>query len=189
MEAMVPHILNCEVGLKKEERGLPPRQMYEAVATHGYHVVKGDQGGPTMCGVILTTFQDWRRKQGKPTPTVEDLKRLGYDEWLAILKGVFWDPCRADEITNASVAMMLVDWTWVNGPAARKQAQRALGVTADGIIGPKTLAALNASPASAVFAKLRDARLRSYSAIVAAKPGQMRFYNGWCNRTNRIAIP
>lgn len=186
MESMVPHILRWEVGLKKEERGLPPRQMYEAVASHGYHVVKGDSGGPTMCGVIIDTFAEWRRRQGKPLPTIDELKRLSYDEWLQILKSLFWDPCKADLIVNASVAMMLVDWTWVNGPVARKQAQRALGVSADGIIGPRTLVALNAAPAVSVFTKLRDARLRSYDKIVAAKPGQMRFYNGWCNRTNSI---
>lgn len=186
MESMVPHILRWEVGLLPGEEKLSGKALYETVARRGYHCVAGDRGGPTMCGVTIGTFQGWRRKQGKPVPTVEDLKRLSYDEWLAILKSLFWDPCKADRIVNASVAMMLVDWRWVNGSQAVRDAQEVLGCVPDGIIGPKTLAALNASPASSVFARLKGARERSYRTIVANRPTQAKFLKGWLNRTNSI---
>ena len=186
MESMVPHILRWEVGLKPGEEKLSGKQLYDTVAGRGFHCVAGDRGGPTMCGVTLGTFTAWRRKQGKPAPTVGDLKRLSYDEWLAILISLFWDPCRADGIANASVAAMLVDWRWVNGGQAVRDAQEVLGCVPDGIVGPATLAALNASPASSVFARLKGARERSYRTIVANRPSQAKFLKGWLNRTDSI---
>lgn len=191
IEKLIPHVLRWENGIVLRT-GETPRQAYGRARAKGVTVTKGDSGGPTMCGVTLSTFIGWRRQQGKAVPTVADLRQLDYDEWLAILKHLFWDPCKADCITNQSVADMLVDWRWLNGPVAVRQAQAALGVTVDGIVGPKTLAALNStatrpclSPGE-VFARLQAARLRSYDKIVAAKPGQMKFYNGWVNRTNSI---
>lgn len=192
MEKMVPHILKWEVGQTKEERekkiwdSLTPRQIYDRVKGRGYHCIKGDRGEDTMCGVTLKTFREWRKRMGKPVPSVEDLKALQYDEWLAILKQFFWDPCKADNIKNQSIAQMLVDWRWVNGNQAVRDAQTVLSCVADGIVGPKTLAALNAPDSLSVFNRLKNARLRAYERIVQRSPSQMRFYNGWVNRTNSI---
>lgn len=186
VESIVPNVLHREVGVNKWEKNLPPRQMYEAVSRRGYHNVPGDKGGPTMCGVTWRTFADWRRRQGKPNPTLTELKKLTYDEWLEILKKMFWDPCQADKIENDSIAEMLVDWRWVNGGQAIRDAQTAFSLRQDGIVGPKTLAALNAKPASVVFERLKAARLASYRKIVARAPGQSKFYSGWVNRTNGI---
>ena len=192
MERMVPHILNWEVGQTQEEiknkiwDGLTPRQIYDRVKARGYHCIAGDRGEHTMCGVTLKTFREWRKKQGKPVPGVNDLKALQYDEWLAILKQIFWDPCKADQINNQSIAQMLVDWRWVNGNQAVRDAQTVLSCVADGIVGPKTLAALNASEAQSVFNRLKNARIRAYDKIVSRSPSQKKFYNGWLNRTNSI---
>lgn len=186
---MVPHILKWEVGLKAGEEKLGGRELYEKVAARGFHKIAGDRGGATMCGVTIGTFTDWRRKQGKGNPSEDDLRKLGYDEWLAIMKSLFWDPCKADKIGNDNVAMMLVDWRWVNGSQAVRDAQTVLSCVADGIVGPKTLAALNAKPASSVFARLKAARERAYRRIVERRPDQGKFLKGWLNRTNSIREP
>ena len=188
MESMVPIILSREIGLKDAERDLSADKMYESVARRGYHNLKGDKGGPTMCGVTLGTLIDWRRKQGKPKPTVGELRVLRYSEWLAILKSVFWDPCKADSIVNQSIAEMLVDWRWVNGTQAIRDAQTAFTLVPDGIIGPKTLAALNSTPAKTVFIRLKYAREASYRKIVQRNPSQQIFLKGWINRTNSIVF-
>ena len=187
MELMVPHILKWEVGLKSGEDKLSPRDLYNAVKSRGYHCIPGDRGEHTMCGVTLATFTDWRTKQGRPKPTIADLKALQYDEWIAILKSGFWNRCKADQISNQSIAEMLVDWCWVNGPVAIRKAQTVLSLVADGIIGPKTLTALNASDSHSVFNRLKGAREKSYHDIVALRPSQQIFLNGWLNRTNSIA--
>lgn len=185
-EFMIPHILHREVGLKKQEKELSPRMMYESVSKRGFHIISGDKGGPTMCGVTLNTFRMWRKNKGKPAPSISDLKRLTFDEWVAILRHLFWDPCRADEISNDSIAMMLVDWRWVNGLQAIRDAQNVLSLRQDGIVGPKTLAALNGPEPESIFTRLKAARLASYRKIVERNESQKIFFNGWVNRTNSI---
>ncbi len=192
IESMVPHILRWEVGQTKEEiknktwETLSPRQIYDLVRKRGYHYLPNDKGGPTMCGVTLTTFTEWRRRQGSGKPGIADLKKLEYDEWLSILKNLFWDPTKADRIANDSIALMLVDWRWVNGTQAIRNAQDTFSLVQDGIVGPKTLAALNADPADNVFMRLKNARKASYRRIVQRNPSQNAFYKGWINRTDSI---
>ncbi|MDE6380489.1 MAG: peptidoglycan domain protein, partial [Muribaculaceae bacterium] len=162
------------------------RMMDESVARRRYHNRPTDKGGPTMCGVTISTFAEWRRRQGKTIPTIGDLRGLKYDEWLAILKTLFWDPCMADKIQNASVAMMLVDWRWVNGTQAVRDAQNAFSLIQDGIVGQKTLAALNTPPPEEVFMRMKYAREASYRKIADRNPSQRVFLKGWISRTNSI---
>lgn len=188
IESIVGHVLHREVGLTEEQRKLSPKEMYACAATHGYHVIKDDKGGPTMCGVTMTTFIEWRLRQGRKRPTLSDLKNLDYNEWLSILKQMFWDSCEGDRIDNASVALMLVDWRWVNGTQAVRDMQTAFSLVQDGIVGPKTLAALNSKPAETVFMRLRYAREAAYRKIVHRNPTQKKFLNGWINRTRSIVF-
>ncbi len=185
IEKLIPHILLWENSISMKE-GETLKQTFERARKKGVHIVKGDLGGPTLVGVTLATFQDWRRRQGKPTPTQADLAKLNFEEWIAILKYIFWDPCKADDIHNQSIANMLVDWRWVNGTQAIRDAQFILGLVTDGIVGPKTLGALNATPAASVFSRLKTARENAYRKIVNNRPTQQRFLNGWINRTNDI---
>ena len=192
MEKMIPHILIWEVGQTKEEiktkawDKLTPRQIYDRVKLRGFHNIPGDRGKHTMCGVTFRTFTDWRTRHGKPKPTIANLKAVQYDEWLAILKELFWDPCKADLIHNQSIAEMLVDWRWVNGGQAVRDAQTVLVCVPDGVVGPKTLAALNDGDSLSVFNRLKGARERAYRTIVSRNPGQEKFLKGWLNRTDSI---
>lgn len=198
IEIMAPHILTWEVSVNDAVRkkrdamikaGASGRELYALLSPYGYHNIKGDSGKDTMCGVTIATFTDWRYYNGRPKPTVAELKALKYDEWLAMLKHVFWDRCKADQINNSSIALMMVDWCWLNGATtAIRQMQSAFGLATDGIIGPKSLAALNTLPASVTFGRLKTARERSYDRIVKARPSQQVFYNGWMNRTRSIGF-
>ena len=179
---IIPHILKWEVGLRPSELNLPPERMFASVAARGYHCIPGDKGGHTMCGVTLATYRTYVNPQG----TVEDLRKLSFDRWRDILKARFWDPCRADSINNHSVALMLVDWRWVNGTQAIRDAQSVLSLVPDGIVGPKTIAALNDPDSEGVFNRLRAARIRAYNRIVERSPSQKKFLKGWINRTESI---
>lgn len=174
------------MGLSTGESALPPKEIYEKVSKRGFHIIPGDSGGATMCGVTIGTFRDWRRKQGKPEPGTAELRQLGYEEWLAILRHFFWNPCRADEISNDSIAQMLVDWRWVNGTQAIRDAQNVLSMRQDGIVGPKTLAALNGADSRSIFLRLKGAREGSYRRIVSRDPKKGKFLKGWLNRTESI---
>ena len=100
-----------------------------------------DLGGATNMGVTIGTYEAYCRKKGYSKPTVERLKNLTKEEWTEILKTMYWDRWKADEIKSQSVADILVDWVWASGAHGIKIPQRLLGVSVDGIVGPKTIAA------------------------------------------------
>lgn len=118
--------------------------------------------------------------------TESGLKNISYAVWLDILKTLFWDKWRADEITNQSLANILVDWVWASGITGVKRPQRILGVSVDGIVGPKTLAAVNSSDPSKLFAELHADRLKHFQEIVNRSPTQKKFLKGWNRRVNGI---
>lgn len=137
-----------------------------------------DKGGPTNGGVTLATFRQYFGSD----KTVDDLRRMTDRQWCTVMKS-YWDRVQGDKILRQCVAEMLVDWHINSGTAGVKAAQRALGCTADGIVGKKTLAALN-SPAA--FEKLQDARLVFFVNIVKSRPNQIGMLTGWLRRLLKI---
>ncbi len=98
-----------------------------------------DLGGATNKGVTIATYEAYCKKKGYPKPTVERLKNLTQEEWTEILKTMYWDRWKADEIKSQSVANILVDWVWASGVHGIKIPQELAGVIPDGIVGPKTI--------------------------------------------------
>ena len=119
-----------------------------------------DLGGATNMGVTMATYKVYCKRKGRPEPAIDDLKHLSNDEWIDILKSLYWDKWKADQIKSQSVANILVDWVWASGNYGIKIPQELLGVTADGIVGKNTLAAVNNYPSQhELFDKIRQARL------------------------------
>lgn len=140
-----------------------------------------DPGGATNKGVTLSTF----RKYFGKTKTVNDLKHITDEQWNYVFKKGYWDRWKADEIKTQSIANLLVDWTFNSGTWGIKYPQQVLGVTADGVVGPKTIAAINNYPNQAeLFYKLWNRRKKHYEDIVKRNPSQKVFLKGWMNRLN-----
>ena len=99
---------------------------------------------------------------------------------------MYWDRWKADSITSQSLAEILVDWIWASGITGIKRPQRLLGLADDGIVGPKTLAAVNAAGSSRIFNKIKADRVKFCNEIVARKPSQKKWLAGWLNRINDI---
>ena len=82
-------------------------------------------------------------------------------------------------------ANLLVDWMWTSGNYGIKIPQRVLGVAIDGIVGRKTLAAINDYPdQKELFAKLWHEREDFFKRIAVGS--QKKFLKGWLNRLNGI---
>ncbi len=142
-----------------------------------------DLGGATNKGVTIGTYKEYRRRAGLPEPAVEDLKRLSDDEWTDILKTCYWNRWKADQIRNQSVANILVDWVWASGVHGIKIPQDLLGVSADGIVGRNTIAAVNDyEPQAELFGRIKQARYDFIDRICAQRPANNKFRNGWRNR-------
>lgn len=137
-----------------------------------------DTGGATMCGVTLATFRQYYGED----KTVADLRAMTEAQWRHIMKGGFWDKCWADQIRSQAVAEIIVDWCVNSGIGMIKKVQGIVGTRQDGVMGPKTLAAINAAKAQLLHFNIKAARAAYYETIVRNRPANMTFYDGWLNR-------
>lgn len=136
-----------------------------------------DKGGATMAGVTIKTY----RAYFGASKTVEDLKNISDAEWRYIMKR-YWDACQGDSIVNQSVAEIFVDWYVNAGGSAVRKFQYAFGLKSDGIVGRKTLAALNDPDARTTFNRIKSARESYYRKLVITTPSNSKFLKGWLNR-------
>lgn len=145
-----------------------------------------DLGGATNMGVTIGTYEAYCRKKGYPRPTVERLKNLTKEEWHNIFKSLYWDRWKADSINNQAVANIIVDWVWASGVHGIKRPQKLLGVAADGLVGPKTIAAINAADPRKLFDAIKADRAKFIDEICKARPKNEKYRKGWMNRINAI---
>jgi lysozyme family protein len=160
---------------------------YEAVilSEGGYRLtnIPGDRGGQTYAGISRTMNPSWPgwdyidRGETPPTQMVRSFYRAGW-----------WLPIRGDDIADQRVAASVFNFA-VNTSAygepklAVKLAQLVVGVTPDGDLGPKTLAALNAFNPELFLARFALAKVARYAAICNKDRSQSRFLLGWLNRS------
>lgn len=149
----------------------------------GYINDQADLGKQTNKGVTLSTY---RSVFGK-NKTVSDLKKITDEQWVFIFKKFYWDKWKADDIKDQNVANILVDWLWCSGSYGIKIPQRVLGVSVDGIVGSKTIAAINARDGRELFDTIKQERKDFIDRICQTRPQNRKFKNGWMNRINSLA--
>ena len=89
-----------------------------------------------------------------------------------------------DKIAHQRLQHQLIDFAVLSGPAiAIQKLQEAVGADIDGILGPDTLAKVNALDGVVVGNKLVAARVKMICKIVVKHPSQLRFLSGWVNRS------
>lgn len=145
-----------------------------------------DLGGATNKGITIGTFGEYKKRKGLPSPTVQELKNLSENEWYEIFKTMYWDRWRGDEIKSQSVANILVDWVWASGVHGIRRPQAILGVLVDGIVGAKTIAALNAAYPDRLFEAIKADRAKFIDEICKARPKNEKYRKGWMNRINAL---
>ena len=134
----------------------------------------------TMKGITLEVYQ----KHFGRNKTCSDLKRISDSEWYTITKADYWDVVRADEIANQSVANIIVDFVFNSGKSVIKRIQKVVNVTPDGIVGKKTLSAINNANQKELFNKIKASRKAFYDEIITRNPSKAKFKKGWYNRLN-----
>lgn len=136
----------------------------------GYSNNPADPGGETMWGIT----QRVARSHGY----AGSMRELPLSIARAIAKAEYWDPVKGDQLPEP-LGFQVFDGAYNSGVAqASKWLQQAAGVTADGVIGPATLAAVAAAPALSLVAKYNAARL----LFLAKLPTWPSFGKGWANR-------
>ena len=186
IEKFIPILLRWEAGITVKNNETLENAFARAKKV-GFVNDPNDNGGATMVGVTIGTYRSYCKYKGKSAPTVQNLKNIPYKEWRDIIHTMYWNKWKADLINDQRVANMIVDWVWTSGQGIGiKRVQKILGVTADGIVGPKTIAAVNAKDPNELVKEVYNARLSHFNAIVKANPSQKKWLNGWINRINYI---
>jgi lysozyme family protein len=138
---------------------------------------KGDghgNEGSTMLGV---TSWNWAKYTGKPAPK-EVMRELTVDDVKPLYKKNYWDAVKADELPSG-IDVSCADLCVNAGPGrAAKILQRSVSATADGAIGPKTIAAVYDFDPVDVLHKYYDGREAFYRSLDDYKI----YGKGWSRR-------
>jgi lysozyme family protein len=153
-------------------------------AEGGYVNDPADPGGETKYGITIARWKAWQAKGRYPEMKLKDITVPIAKEFYASEE---WSWIMGSQIASQAVAHVLFDWTVNAGNVAAKAAQKILGLPADGIIGPKSLAAINAA-GDRLANKLTSARIAFYQELAARKPNLQKFLKGWLIRANKLII-
>lgn len=142
-----------------------------------------DKGGVTNWGITQSAYETFIGK----TVTKEEMLIMPKGNAIAIYKEMYWDKIKGDFIKSYAKSFILFDQAVNRGPkSASKQAQKIVGVTADGVIGPQSIKAINDfNEKKFIDLYISDSK-QFYKNIVSRDPSQMVFINGWMNRVSSI---
>ncbi len=164
-------------------------ELFEAALRHvlemegGYSDDPYDPGGPTQYGITLSDYAKWQSETitaASRARLIEELRRITDDKVAAIYRQRYWVPASCAALPSA-IALMQFDASVNHGVGgAIRMLQQAVGVDADGEIGPLTLAAAHAQPPHDInqrYAGIRRARYRALAHF-------WRFGRGWLRRVD-----
>ena len=146
----------------------------------GYVDHPADPGGATNKGITIGTYAGWKGRK----VTKAELRAISDAEVAAIFRRKYWDVVRGDDLP-AGLDLVAFDAAVNSGPArGARWLQQALGVTADGKIGPATLARAHASYAPAVIERAVGFRL----AFLRGLKTWQHFGKGWSRRVEDVRV-
>jgi lysozyme family protein len=148
----------------------------------GYSNDPRDNGGETYKGVSRRWFPKWR---GWDINDRSNKLNLDHNHQLQqevknFYYAYFWVPIRAYEVENDFIADMLFNFAVNMGKKVIvKKTQRILRVTQDGVIGPKTIQALNSINQEVFVYHFLLEIMEFYIQLGKKQPHYLR---GWLNR-------
>jgi lysozyme family protein len=155
----------------------------------GYALVIGDKGGETYAGIARNFFPNWsgwtfidftKRTNGTGVikwntkfPSIQGQVDQFYLDW--------WNSMRLNELKSQEIANLLFDYSVHSGANAVKAIQTIVKVPADGGMGPKTIAAINAGDTAKIHDALKAQRA-AFLEVLLKKPDQEQFRENWLGR-------
>jgi len=153
---------------------------FEMVLAHegGFVNHPKDPGGMTNLGVTKVAWEAWLVR----TITESDMRALTPEKVKPFYKAMYWDKIKGDQLpSGADYAAYDLAVNSGVGRAA-KYLQEIAGVTADGVIGPKSLEAIKACDPQELADALCDKRLNFLKRL----PTFETFGKGWSRRVAEV---
>ncbi|MBN9333247.1 glycosyl hydrolase 108 family protein [Devosia sp.] len=148
----------------------------------GYVDHPDDPGGATNLGITRKTLARWRKVSPWTALPNAEVQALTRGEAALIYRANYWNTCSAGSMPRG-IDLALFDFAVNSGPdRAVRVLQAALGVAADGAVGPVTLAAAQAADAKRAINGLCDKRLSFLRGLASFSV----FGRGWTRRVAEI---
>lgn len=168
----------------------------------GFVAHPNDPGGATNRGITIANWKAYGRDvDGDGDIDVNDLRFSTIDDAKKFYKKHFWDKMQADKIDSQQVAETFIDHG-VNAGVSRsvRMMQYLVKVPIDGLIGPKTINAINSFNPTTLLqrfnamrgayysyrgnAKSRDTSYDNFFRTLGVTPSSRAsvFLKGWMNR-------
>lgn len=153
-----------------------------AVLEHegGYVNHPQDPGGMTNLGVTKRVWEAWVGK----TVSEADMRALTPAMVAPMYRKQYWDAVKGDELPPG-LDYLMFDFA-VNAGASRaiRTMQRAIGATPDGVIGPRTMAAVKAADPDDLIDKFSAEKEAFYRSL----PTFATFGRGWLRRVAEVKL-
>lgn len=125
----------------------------------------------------------------KPEADEDFIRNLSIAEASAIYRTYFWDRYHIGAIGDQSLANKAFDLTVNMGPAALKLLQTAVNASGgrcavDGVLGPQSIAQINALDAEKLLAEFKQVAARRYHQIAEGNSQLAGDLAGWLSRLN-----
>ena len=149
----------------------------------GYSNDKNDKGGETTWGITKEEAREFGYKGNMQDLTKDFAKNIYLKKYYLGNK--------LDKVINDKVALSICDWAVNSGRNGTKNAQIAINqltnanLDVDGIIGNKTLEALNSVDPEKFLEVYHNLQRIYYKGKVEADRTQEGFLTGWLNRVQR----
>lgn len=145
----------------------------------GYVNHPRDPGGATNKGIIQSTYDSWRDRQGQPRQSVRNITDA---EVASIYRRDYWDAIKGDDLP-VGVDYCVFDFAVNSGiNRASRYLQGAVNVIQDGKIGPATIAALGSRTPQAIINEICNSRM----AFLRGLSTFPTFGKGWTRRVEEV---
>lgn len=137
-----------------------------------------DPGGSTNKGITLTTFVNFLGRSS----TEEELRNISNAQIYAIYNRNYWDRVAGDRLP-IGFDLCVFDMAVNGGPGrAVRMVQEIVGSAADGIMGPRTLAAIAEQDTLSLIRQYSEERRRFYKSLKTFPT----FGRGWLRRVDEV---
>lgn len=155
----------------------------------GYVNDPTDKGGETNLGIsdLRDGLADGKTDvdgDGKPDVKIKDLTK---EQAGLIYQRDYWQAAKCD-LWPDGISLFVFDSAVQHGAKKAIQLlQDAVGVTSDGVAGPKTVSAVAGADAEWLLTRCFLRRSRYYADIIKSNTSQGKYLNGWFNRLDELA--